>query len=470
MCNALHETMNFGLEAYSLSNLFAHVIVYQEIFFVLIGDAFGVGFTTLFRTRGGNMLRVLQGCCVFRILLPKGANGLAMMALGAALYVQPITAQIPAGRLALGGNVNERFHWATPQILEQTHTTWIRGFIPASEFISGQRSYENDPGLRTLKAAADSGHKIVLSIKWDSAGKGAFGRIPAPNSKEENAAFTFVDRLLDATTDKVSVLVLLNELSIDTLAPDLDPDANGRIPMIEFLKRLAAHVAAEHRVAADGSPLPLFAGGMTRLDKETIQNAPATRAMIAWINSDPRITGADFHMHQPDMETTQIALEFMHEAISSKPLMVTEMSLVWKWQKHMEDSIGVYRAGADFCKKHGLPGKITVAEFLNTTFQRPVPEAEWQEFLASQAWFEGHYLTNLVPMMQAHGVKVATYALTWNPTPQDASGHKPITTKTVPWFLNQLLVPGMAFVPGEHRLPENYELFSDFVRYQSAQR
>lgn len=417
------------------------------------------------------MLRLLQCHCVFgkNILLRKGARGLAMAVVGAALYAQPIRAQIPAGRLALGGNVNERFHWATPQILEQTHTTWIRGFMPASEFISGRRSYENDPGLRTLKAAADSGHKIVLSIKWDSAGKGAFGRIPAPDSKEEKAAFTFVDRLLDATSGKVSALVLLNELSIDTLPPDLDPDASGRIPMIEFLKRLTAHVAAEHRTSADGSPLPLFAGGMTRLDKETTQNAPATRAMIAWINSDPRITGADFHMHQPDMETTQIALEFMHDAIPNKPLMVTEMSLVWKWQKHMKDSIGASRAGADFCRKYGLTAQMTVAEFLNAAFQRAVPEAEWQDFLASQAWFEGHYLANLVPMMQAHGVKVATYALTWNPKPQDASDHKPITTKTVPWFLNQLLVPGMAFVPGGNRLPENYGLFSDYVRYQSAQ-
>lgn len=407
---------------------------------------------------------------MFRLLHCRRIFGRNLMAVvvGAALYATPIKAQIPTGRLALGGNVNERFHWATPQILEQTHTAWIRGFIPASEFINGERSYENDPGLRALKAAADSGHKIVLSIKWDSEKKGRFGRIPAPDSKEEKAAFGFVDHLLDATSGKVSALVLLNELSIDTLPPDLAPDANGRIPMIEFLKRLTTHVAAEHRTAADGSPLPLFAGGMTRLDKQVTQNAPATRAMIAWINRDPQITGADFHMHQPDMETTQAALDFMHRAIPNKPLMVTEMSLVWKWKKHMGDSIGASRAGADFCRKYGLMGQTTVAGFLNAAFQHPVPEAEWRDFLASQAWFEGHYLAKLVPMMQAHGVKVATYALTWNPKPQDLSDHRPITLKTVPWFLNQLLVPGMAFVPGENRLPENYELFSDYVRYQSA--
>jgi hypothetical protein len=71
-------------------------------------------------------------------------------------------------------------------------------------------------------------------------------------------------------------------------------------------------------------------------------------------------------------------------------------------------------------------------------------------------------------MMQAHGVKLMTYALTWNPTPQATSDQRPVTPKTVPWFLNQLLVPGMAFVSGENRLPENYELFSHYVRYQST--
>ncbi|WP_446743552.1 hypothetical protein [Silvibacterium acidisoli] len=234
-----------------------------------------------------------------------------------------VHAQVANGRVVIGANVNERFHWATPEILDQTHTTWIRGFIPASEFISGQRSYATDNGLLSLRRAADSGHKILLSIKWDSTGRGGFGRIPAAGSKEEADAFTFVDKLLDATAGKVSALVLINELTIDTLPADRTPDADGHIPVIAFLQRLAEHVSAERRTAAGGGTLQLFAGGMTRLDKQENRDSPLVKAMIAWINSDPRIAGADYHIHQPDMSTTQSAVEFMHHAVPDKLLIVT---------------------------------------------------------------------------------------------------------------------------------------------------
>jgi hypothetical protein len=374
-------------------------------------------------------------------------------------------AQVPTGRIALGGNINERFHWATPQILDQTHTTWIRGFMPASEFMSGQRSYTSDEGVLAVKRAADSGHKILLSFKWDSAGKGSFGRMPAPGSKEEEAAFAFADHLLDATAGKLSALVLINELSIDTLPADLAPAADGHIPVITFLERLAEHIDAERRKAANGSPLQLFAGGMTRLDKPETRDSPATKAMIRWVNSDVKVAGLDYHIHQPDMATTRSAVEYMHHAVPDKPLIITEMSLIWKWQAHLPDPVDANDAGKAFAKSYAIPPGTTVAQFFNAAFQHPVPEAEWQAFLASQPWFEGRYLANMAPLLQENGVKLATYALTWNPHPGEVPFH-PITEHTAPWFLNQLLVPGLAYAPDKYRLPENYELFDDYVKLQ----
>jgi hypothetical protein len=87
---------------------------------------------------------------------------------------------------------------------------------------------------------------------------------------------------------------------------------------------------------------------MTRLDMPKVQNSAATRAMIRWIDSDPRVTGADFHLHQPGMPTTERALQFIHHAIPNKPLMVTEMSLIWKWQEHLGDRIDASATGRAF--------------------------------------------------------------------------------------------------------------------------
>jgi hypothetical protein len=378
-------------------------------------------------------------------------------------------ARAASAGLILGGNVNERFQWATSQVLGQTHTTWIRGFIPASEFISGRRSYQSDPGLEALKKAADSGRKIILSIKWDSTGKGNFGRVPVPDSAAETAAFNFADRLLDATGGRLSALVVINELLIDTLPADLVQDGTGHIPIVLFLRRLTEHIDSENRRAADGGRLPIYTGGMTRLDTPRTQHAPATRAMIRWINSDPKVTGADFHLHQPGMPTTKRALEFMHHAVPDKPLMITEMSLVFQWRAHLGDKIGASGGGRAFAVRHSLSPAMTVAQFLTACFKRPVPEEEWQQFLASQPWFEGHYLANVTPLLQANGVRIATYAATWNPRPGQTSVVEPITPKTTPWFLNPLLVPGLAYVPGAGRLPENYQLFADYVSYQDQQ-
>jgi hypothetical protein len=401
--------------------------------------------------------------CVARSKSRRSRPLILAIAIGAACVGR---VQAENARLILGGNINERFQWATPQVLEKTHTTWVRGFVPASEFLSGKRSYQSDPGLEALRRAADSGRKTVLSIKWDSTGKGNFGRVPAPDSAAETAAFNFVDRLLDATDGRLSVLVVTNELLIDTLPVDLIPNETGHIPIVFFLRRLTEHIDRENRRAVDGGRLPLFAGGMTRLDTPQTQQAPATRAVIRWINSDSKVTGADFHLHQPGMPTTESALEFMHRAVPDKPLMITEMSLVFQWKAHLRDKIGASRSGRAFAVRYTLPPAMTVAQFLTACFQRPVPEDEWHQFLASQAWFEGHYLANVVPLLQANGVQIATYAVTWNPDPGQAPAPEPVTPKTTPWFMNPLLVPGLADISGSGRLPENYQLFTDYVSYQ----
>ena len=394
---------------------------------------------------------------------------LALTAALACLAPSPTTsaqAQSSAPNFSLGANVNESLPWLLPNLLRQSSVTWVRGFVPASEFLDGQRSYKADPGLATLKAAARSGQKVALSIKWDSAGRGHAGPVPHPGSSQEKDWFAFTDHLLDAMSGSLSLFVLNNELYIDAKPEDLQPDSTGQVPIDRFLSRLADHVAAEHRTTADGSPLPLYVGGFTRLDHENNQTSPATTQMLAIINNNPNITGADYHLHQPDMATTLTAMEFMHRHVPSKPLMVTEFSLVWKWKAHILDPIGATDAGKQFAQKYGISPKATVLEFSNDAFAHPIPEAEWQAFLASQPWFEPHYLTSIARLMRANGIVLATYAFTLNPliTPQMPPRH--LRDNEDPWYLNQLFIPGLALSPDPKRAPENYGMFDDFVSLQ----
>lgn len=376
----------------------------------------------------------------------------------------PALGQQPAvGHLQLGGNVNEKLNWLLPGLMQQTHTTWVRGFVPAFEFMHGDRSFQSDPGLLALKAAARSGHRVILSIKWDCIGRGDEGRVPDPGSSREAQWFKFADDLLSSTSGSVSILVLNNELLIDTQKDDLLP-REGSVPFVRFLERPAAHIAQEHPQAASGGPLPIFAGGFTRLDKEENRDDLATRQAIEWINKDPNVTGADFHLHQPDMESSLRAMQFMHSQVPKKPLIVTEFSLVWKWKAHLGDRIAVGASGAAFVQKYGLPPDLTVAGFFTRAFQQRVPQSEWQAFLASQPWFEPNYLDEIGPEMAANGVIVATYAFTLDPSDQPAANIRPVTTNTTPWFVNDLLVPALAYAPDRGQAAVTYGLYDSFVR------
>jgi hypothetical protein len=369
-------------------------------------------------------------------------------------------------RLLFGVNTNENLTWLEPALMTQTRTTWVRGFVPASEFLSGVRSYSTDPGLAALRAAAAGGHKVILSIKWDCTGAGRLGAVPPPGSPGERAWFQFADALLQSMAGSLSILVVVNELLIDTRELDLRPGPDGRVPMILFLRRLVAHLGASRPMAAEGGALPIYAGGFTRLDLPKTRHAVAVRNAIAWINRDPRVAGADFHLHQPNLATSSAALAYIRAEIPAKPLIVTEFSLVWKRKRHLEDPIGASGAGAAFASQHGLSPRMTVREFCNQAFAQPVPEAEWQAFLSSQPWFEPAYLDAIGPMMEQHGVSLATYAFTTDPLP----GRRPmkVALGATPWFLNDLLVPGLAYVPGGRRAPENYGFFSSFVRWQTS--
>ena len=362
--------------------------------------------------------------------------------------------------LEMGVNVNERPHWLKSDLLEQSQTTWVRAFIEASHYIRGDRQLSDDYRVDAMHRVADDGYKVLLSIKWNL--KEAEWRIPEPGSGEEQQWFRFAGDLLEELDGKLSMLVLVNEITIDTPEKDLRPNENGVIPFVRFQKRLLEYISRQKPRGADGQPLDIYTGGFTRLDKKELQYHPVNQAMYEWINEEDRLAGADFHMHQPDYKTSLEAADFIREQIPEKPLIVTEFSFVWHWKAHLGDAIGSSQAGKEFARKYDLDPRMTVAEYSTEAFRNPVPEKEWQEFMKSQPWFEPDYLDVMGRLMERHGVVVATYAFTQNPDTDEAWT---ISENMNPWYIQQLFIPRVAHTESG-KTAVNYGLFENFLRWQ----
>ncbi len=217
------------------------------------------------------------------------------------------TSAAAARPLELGANFNESLGAARLPALDATGVHWIRGFLPASEFLDDHRRLADDPGLATFRAAAASGRKVALTLKWDFVRSKT--RVPAPDSPRERASFAWaVDVVRSGHPD---LLLLINELYIDTPAEDLRPGTDGTIPMVRFLQRLAAHVHAAALQTPSGAPLPVSCGGFTKIDTPAMQRREATRALLPWLATSPDLTHVNFHLHHESLAEFGAALAFV---------------------------------------------------------------------------------------------------------------------------------------------------------------
>lgn len=365
-------------------------------------------------------------------------------------------------RLELGANFNEHLTAARLPELNETGVRWIRGFLPAGEFLQGHRQLATDPGIATFRAAAATGRKLAISLKWDF--KRSKWRVPAPDTDAERAAFAWaVDSV---RTTRADLLLLVNEVFIDTEAEDLQPGADGTIPMVCFMQRLAAHVAAAKLTTPDGSPLPVSCGGFTRINTPAMQNHAATKALLPWLASTSDLTHVNFHMHQGRLEEFDAALAFMRRAVPDRRFLVTEFSLVWAFQNSLKETLGEGEAGREFARTYRRDPRETVGEYLNAAAEKPIPETELHAFLSSRAWFNPRFLEESCRMMERAGVTLATYAYL-----QESSGLEDPRRKLSirggqpPWRLNPVFQERHARRPDGQRA-RNLGFYDTFLNWQ----
>ncbi len=362
----------------------------------------------------------------------------------------------------LGANFNESLHHAEVFRLDAGETEWIRGFLPATEFVGGPRRLESDRRLQTFHEARESGRKIALTLKWDF--KDTKTRVPAPGSEQEDACFQWALDVIEH--GKPDLLLLINEIFIDTMKADMVPGPDGEIPMVRFLKRLTAHVRATAPTASDGSsPLPLSCGGFTRMETDDKRNAPATKALLPWLSANDQIDFVNFHMHGDDLEDFSDALEFMDARVPGKPFVVTEFSLIWRYKRNLEDPLGHTPEGKQFTGRYDLDPDTTTREYLNACARKQVPEKEFNDFLRSRSWYVPDFLDEAVRLMRAHRVRHAFYAYH-----QGKPGRHRLGRDSTPWSLNPVFIDRFAVSPDPERPAANLAFAKTWLRESRATR
>jgi hypothetical protein len=364
------------------------------------------------------------------------------------------------GTFTLGGNFNESLEDAKVPYLDAAGAQWIRGFLPATEFVGGPRKLASDPLLQTFHEAAKSGRHIALTLKWDF--KDTETRVPAPDSPREKAYFAWA---LDVIKfGKPDLLLLVNEVFVDTMEEDMVPNSEGAIPMVRFLKRLTTHIHEAKPTTSDGrNPLPLSCGGFTRMETKAKRTAPATMVMLPWLSQSKELSFVNFHMHGDDLDDFYEALKFMRLKVPMKPFIITEFSLVWRYKKNLQDTLGSSNNGKLFAKKYQLDPATTTLDFLNACIRQQVPEKQFNEFLHSRTWYVPTFLDQAIDLMKKHGVRHAFYAFHQGPPSK-----RLMKADTTPWSLNPIFIDRFALSPDPKRPAANLDFFKSFLRQTSA--
>lgn len=352
----------------------------------------------------------------------------------------------------LGVNFNEQPRGMTTAVLDDLHTTWVRGFVPMPGLDSVPVSRQ--PAISTLLSFADSGYHTVLSLKFPYQDK----PLPQPGTSAMDAELARVDKVLGAVLDTVDILVIGNEPFIETRAQDRATLLNP------FYEHIAAHVIAE-RTKRCGSHCRtrLYMGALNRLDGPA-WHTPAVDGWLAHVRATPEIHGVDIHPHVTALEKTKAFTGYVLPRIRSEQrFLATEFSLVHWWKQHWSDPVPVV-----YADRYGVPADTPVWQEVRDAAAHPVPQQQWRDLLMNSPWFASHkdYLTDQVEKLRATGrLAVATYGGLQGPAMV-----RDIGPKTRPWLLNSLYANRTAQNSPDGEMAHNPAFFDAFRALQPSSK
>ncbi|MCA9240057.1 MAG: hypothetical protein KDA37_07655, partial [Planctomycetales bacterium] len=212
------------------------------------------------------------------------------------MWVALYTALLPGMAKAqiLGANFNELPKNVDPVLLDDSRTTWVRGFFEMLD-LAGQANLATNSNVLGMQRAADAGRELVVSFKWNFDGAGQ--SVPAPGSLQEQQLFDLAVDTLNAIDRPVNTIVLGNEPMWETPTADLQRPAPGqRSPLANFTERLLDHVDATYSEQQPARP-KYFLGALNRLDQPANQQKDVVQDFFDMARTNPKIAGMDLHVH-----------------------------------------------------------------------------------------------------------------------------------------------------------------------------
>lgn len=352
-----------------------------------------------------------------------------------------VVAPPPEGVLA--ANLNQNLDSLRFDELEYVRASWVRGFYSL-------RQGNDTSQLASLLTAANAGYGTVLNLKFDYP-----QGLPRAGSDTMTQLLRRLDDVLAATMGTMSIVVVGNEPFYECGKDDRTSAAINT-----FYEQIAQHVLDYRgRTCGTGCRTEIYLGALTDLN-DPQGRTPQTERWMEFVRTTPALAGTDCHPHVPSLEDGQRYLDYVVPRLGTgQKFLATEFSLIKLYREHMKD-----RVPAAYAARRHLPAATPVWQVLRDFLRKPVPQAQWMDFLTSCPWFADTqtFLTDMVTRFRQSGrCAVAAYGIT-----QDAAMSQDFGPDSSPWILNSVFCPHTV-QPGPDGLPGQNMVWAQ--QFRSAQ-
>lgn len=370
------------------------------------------------------------------------------------LFLLLLGVQLRAQEIGLNFNHNPEnmdFHY-----IRKLPVKWVRTTPRILDYVDGKLNAVNDSAIQKVVDASKMGYRVAFGFRWDFKHRNL--TVPAAGSSREANYFKVLDQLLERVGPFIQIFTLGNEPNLETIESDLQYNGDKQVPLVQFTKRLLAHVLDFYKQHPNWVKPSIYAGSLPALFEKRQQKLPGVIELIKLAQDEPEIDGLAVHLHIGDTLHILQALDFVRSTMPQKPIIVPEFSLFRLYNRHFNDHIGGSSKGKEFIQKYQLPANIKLYEWLNLVHAGKVTIDAWEELFLSQDWYPKHYLLTYDRYYKQYGVVLATYPLL------QQGFTKKVKPNSASWFLNPLFLQKSFELSTSGEYEKNPLVYDDFLK------